>query len=239
MTKALVGAALAAIAACAAGFLAQDWRGRLQVEAGKRVRLMVRIGEPGEEGEPDSGSLELHVTLTDITRCDRTIAGCYMRLGEKLRYLREVEGTLRGLGRELTQQDVVRLLKKEVGKAISQSYLSQIESGARPHLTNATRMLLAKFFKVHPGYLVDDPEGYHEELRSDAGALENRLDLWLINGAENFRNDPELCEALLTLARHDDSRMCLLLLQAIMDNPGLAERLLHVLKPAAGRRDSR
>ena len=41
------------------------------------------------------------------------------------------------------------------------------ESGARPHLTNTTRLLLAKFFKVHPGYLVDDPEGYHAELISD------------------------------------------------------------------------
>jgi hypothetical protein len=41
------------------------------------------------------------------------------------------------------------------------------QGGARPHLTNATRMLLAKFFKVHPGYLVDDPEGFHTELISD------------------------------------------------------------------------
>ncbi len=28
-------------------------------------------------------------------------------------------------------------------------------------------MLLAQFFKVHPGYLVDDPEGYQTELISD------------------------------------------------------------------------
>ena len=34
-----------------------------------------------------------------------------MRLGEKLRYLREVEGTLRGLDREMTQQEVVRASK--------------------------------------------------------------------------------------------------------------------------------
>jgi len=87
-----------------------------------------------------------------------------MRLGEKLRYLREMEGALRALGRELTQQEVVRAIKSELKQSISQSYLSQIESGARPHLTNSTRMLLARFFKVHPGYLVDDPEGYHTEL---------------------------------------------------------------------------
>jgi len=157
-----------------------------------------------------------------------------MTLGAKLRYLREVEGTLRGLDREMTQQEVVRALKKETGKAISQPYLSQIENGGRPHLTNSTRMLLAKFFKVHPGYLVDDPEGYQTELISDVGALEDKLDLWLINGAERFRRDVDLSEALLTLARHKDSRMCLVLLGAILENPGLAERLLQVLKPPVG-----
>jgi len=87
-----------------------------------------------------------------------------MKLGEKIRYLREVEGSLRGLGRAMTQQEITRAIKKELGKAFSQSYLSQIESGTRPHLTNTTRMLLAKFFKVHPGYLVDDPVGYSTEL---------------------------------------------------------------------------
>jgi len=154
-----------------------------------------------------------------------------MSLGEKLRYLREVEGALRGLGRDMTQQEVVRAIKKEQKKSISQSYLSQIENGARPHLTNATRMLLARFFKVHPGYLVDDPEGYHTELISDAAAIENRLDLWLINGAERFRNDAEVSRALVKTARHEDSRRCLVLLGAILENPGLAERLLQVLRP--------
>ncbi len=158
-----------------------------------------------------------------------------MNLGDKLKYLREVEGTLRGLGRAMTQQEVARSIKSESGKAISQSYLSQIESGARPHLTNTTRMLLARFFKVHPGYLVDDPEGYSTELVSDLGALEDKLDLWLINGAERFQRDLSLHEALVTIARHNDSRMCLVLLGAILDNPGLAERLLQVLKPATER----
>ena len=161
-----------------------------------------------------------------------------MSLGEKLRYLREVEGALRGMDRELTQLEVARLVQRELGKSISQSYLSQIENGARPHLTNSTRMLLAKFFKVHPGYLVDDPEGYQTELVSDLGAAEDKLDLWLINGAERFRNDRELAQALLTVARHSDSRMCVVLLGAILENPGLAERLLQVLKPSAERRRS-
>src|SRR5256885_1752623 len=130
------------------------------------------------------------------------ITYCYMRLGEKLRYLREVEGALRGLDRDISQQEVARLIQKELGKSISQSYLSQIESGARPHLTNSSRLLLAKFFKVHPGYLVDDPEGFQNELISDLGVLEDKLDLWLVSGAEKFQRDPELYQALLTVARH-------------------------------------
>jgi transcriptional regulator with XRE-family HTH domain len=162
-----------------------------------------------------------------------------MRLGEKLRYLREVEGALRGLDRELSQLEMARLIEKELGKSISQSYLSQIESGARPHLTNSTRMLLAKFFKVHPGYLVDDPEGFENELVSDVGALEDKLDLWLVSGAERFRRDPELQQALVTVARHDDSRMCLILLGEILENPGLAERLMEVLKTPAARKTRR
>ena len=92
-------------------------------------------------------------------------------------------------------------------------------------------MLLARFFKVHPGYLVDDPEGYHTELMSDVRTLEERLDLWLIAGAERFRRDPQVKHALLEVAKHADSRGCLVLLGAILETPGLAERLLQVLKP--------
>jgi len=159
-----------------------------------------------------------------------------MKLGEKLRYLREVEGTLRGFDRELSQLEMARLIERELGKSISQSYLSQIESGARPHLTNSSRMLLARFFKVHPGYLVDDPEGFQNELVSDVGALEDKLDLWLVSGAERFRRDPELQQALLHLARHRDTRMCIILLGEILENPGLAERLMEVLKTPAARK---
>ena len=79
-----------------------------------------------------------------------------MKLSDKLKYLREVEGSLRGLGRAMTQQELVRAIAAEMDSPISQSYLSQIESGTRPHLTNTTRLLLAKFFKVHPGYLVEN-----------------------------------------------------------------------------------
>jgi transcriptional regulator with XRE-family HTH domain len=161
-----------------------------------------------------------------------------MKLGEKIRYLREVEGNLRGLNRAMTQQEMIRAIRSELGAdhgtKMSQSYLSQIESGARPHLTNTTRQLLAKFFKVHPGYLVDDPDGYHSELLSDARTLEDKLDLWLVSGAERFRRDPALRRALLALARHKDTRRCLQLLEAVMETPGLVERLLEVLRPGPG-----
>jgi len=159
-----------------------------------------------------------------------------MRLGDKIRYLREVEGSLRGLGRALNQQELVTAVAAETGGKISQSYLSQIESGARPHLTNTTRQTLAGFFKVHPGYLVDDPEGYHPELQSDARGipdLEAKLDLWLVAGAEKFRQDAVLKHALLTLARNERSRDCLLLLESILETPGLMQRLLEVLWPAS------
>ena len=108
-----------------------------------------------------------------------------MKLGEKIRYLRTVEGMLRELGREMTQQEVVDGIRKELKQSISQSYLSQIESGSRPHLTNASRTLLARFFRVHPGYLVDDPEGYHTELMSDLRAFENKVDSWIADNGEN------------------------------------------------------
>jgi len=158
-----------------------------------------------------------------------------MKLGEKIRYLREVEGSLRGMGRAINQQEMVRLIEAETGGKLSQSYLSQIESGARPHLTNTTRQTLASFFKVHPGYLVDDPEGYHPELQSDVRGmpdLEIKLDLWLVAGAERFRRDAVLKHALLTVARHEQSRECLLLLEAILETPGLMPRLMEVLRPA-------
>ena len=172
-----------------------------------------------------------------------------MKLADKIRYLREVEGNLRGLGRAMTQQELVRAIAEETGAkssaekktrgaetrgaGISQSYLSQIESGARPHLTNTTRLLLAKFFKVHPGYLVDDPEGYQAELISDARYTEDKLDLWLVGGAERFRRDTALCQALLAVANHNDSRRCLLLLKSVLETPGLVDRLCEALWPQA------
>jgi len=161
-----------------------------------------------------------------------------VKLSDKILYLREVEGSLRGLGRAMSQQELVRAIAEDSpGKAISQSYLSQIESGARPHLTNTTRLLLARFFKVHPGYLVEDPEDYQAEFRTAEliqSLAEDKLDLWLVAGAERFgRSDPKLCRALLALAQHADSRRCLLLLHSILETPALVDRLIQVLNPTS------
>jgi transcriptional regulator with XRE-family HTH domain len=154
-----------------------------------------------------------------------------MKLGEKIRYLREVEGSLRGMNRAMSQQELVRAIEAETKSKLSQSYLSLLESGARPHMTSKTRQILAGFFKIHPGYLVDDPEGYSPELVSELKDFESKLDLWLISGAERFRRDPELQQALITLARHEHTRECLLLLESVLETPGLAPRLMEVLRP--------
>jgi transcriptional regulator with XRE-family HTH domain len=189
-----------------------------------------------------------------------------MKLGEKIRYLREVEGSLRGLGRPMTQQEIVHAIRQELprgrtsaqnsqrtpprtsprsssrtpgqkGTTISQSYLSQIENGSRPHMTQSSRALLARFFKVHPGFLVDDPEGYHTELTSDLRTTEGKLDVWLLQGSERFAGDPEVSDVLIRCAREKDTRRCLLLLGAILETPELAERLLDALRPELASRN--
>ena len=156
-----------------------------------------------------------------------------MTLAEKIRYLREVEGSLRGLNRPMTQLELVNSIRKQQGRTLSQSYISQIENGSRRHMTQASRSMLAKFFKVHPGFLVDDPEGYHTELTSDLRTVEGKLDVWLLQGSERFAGDVELSEVLIKAARQKDTRKCLLLLGAILDTPGLADRLLEALQPQA------
>lgn len=137
-----------------------------------------------------------------------------MTLGEKIRSLRTLEGSKRGLGRPLTQRELVEALQSSAGKTISQAYLSQLEKGTRPHLTNQTRTLLAKFFQVHPGYLVDDPDEVSGAARS--ATADETLDSWLITGAERFHRDPELSTSLLLLARQPDSRKCFLLVGELL-----------------------
>jgi transcriptional regulator with XRE-family HTH domain len=168
-----------------------------------------------------------------------------MTLGEKLRELRIVEGAARGLGRELTQAEVSRAIDKDLGGSVSQSYLSQIENGTRPHLTATTRMLLARFFRVHPGYLVDDIEGLPlhigKHLRT---TVDDRLDEWLVEGSEEWSEDPALRGALLAIAKHPESRKCLLLLGSFVENRDLIDHLckafqVRVHHPVKTRRSKR
>jgi transcriptional regulator with XRE-family HTH domain len=161
-----------------------------------------------------------------------------MNLGQKIRYLRTVEGGLRGLGRPMTQLEVALAMKRELRKTLSQPYLSQIENGKRPHLTAPTRALLARFFKVHPGFLVDDPRGFDANLVSDLGTSEGKLDVWLVHLAERFENDPQVSEALVRIAGQKDTRGAVMLLGAILAVPGMkrrVERMLAEEKGTAGR----
>src|SRR5579871_4433868 len=107
-----------------------------------------------------------------------------MELSEKIKHLREVEGELRGLGRAMTQTEVVKAMQDEMGETISQAYLSQLENGKRVHLTASTRDLLAQFFKVQPGYLVSDLADFSTDLLTDFEMDGDRLSTWLAASAE-------------------------------------------------------
>jgi transcriptional regulator with XRE-family HTH domain len=155
-----------------------------------------------------------------------------MTLGQKIARLRVLEGFARGLGRELTQSEVSEGIAKDLDGKISQSYLSQIESGARRHLTSETRLLLARFFRVHPGHLVDDLEDVAAPLAlGPRRELDDALDLWLIDGAEQFAADAQLSRALIAIAKHEKSRECLVLLGSIVDNRQFIDRLVDRLNP--------
>jgi transcriptional regulator with XRE-family HTH domain len=159
-----------------------------------------------------------------------------MKLAEKLSRLRTLEGYARGLDRELTQVEVSRAIREELGGGISQAYLSQIESGKRRHLTVETRALLARFFRVHPGHLVDDLDDDMAPLPPrQRRVIDDKLDLWLVDGSEKFAEDRELSRALVAIARHENSRDCLRLLASIVDNRQLIEHLLETLVVPAPR----
>ena len=151
-----------------------------------------------------------------------------MQLSEKLILLRALEGNLRGLNRPISKAEVARLMDEELGEAISQAYLSQLEAGKRPHMTEKSRELLARFFKVHPGYLVNDPEGFETALKS-IPATEARIDDWIMQGANDFSSDRELAEALEALAVSQRTRESLLLAGWIAAHPDVAARLRSAL----------
>src|SRR4029077_18979503 len=151
---------------------------------------------------------------------DISILLTVMELGQKLLMLRHLEGHLRGLGRELTQAEVATAIKKELHKSISQSYLSLIERGTRPHLSHSSRQLLAQIFKVHPVYLVSDPPGFQTELSTEVAPVETALDRWLRDGAARLGHDRALSAAIDCVADHPQSRDCLVLLGEMIAMPG-------------------
>ena len=154
-----------------------------------------------------------------------------MKLGQKLTHLRMLEGHARGLGREMTQAEVARAVREEQEGQISQSYLSQLESGSRRHMTSNTRLLLARLFKVHPGHLVDDLDDMPVPRVRPRRELDDKLDLWLIEGSEDYADDRALSAALLKIAKHPQSRECLMLLGSIVENRELIDRLIDAFVP--------
>lgn len=143
--------------------------------------------------------------------------GSGVTLAEKLRQLRTLEGQIRGLGRPLAKAEVARAMRAELGTGVSAAYLSQLESGQRAHLTLSTRALLARFYKVHPGYLVSDPVGYERTIRTEALQPRPSLGEWLAARAEEWADDPVVGGLFRRLAHSDDPRRALLLVGTLLD----------------------
>jgi len=153
-----------------------------------------------------------------------------VRLGEKLRVLREVEGTCRQRSQGLSKAETVKLIRDELGERISLAYLSQLETGTRRHMTHKTRQLLARFFRVHPGYLVDDPEQFQHLVGAPLPASRDAFGAWLHAGAARFADDPDIAETLERLALAPDRREALRLFRDLLRTPGLIERLLVTIE---------
>src|SRR5690348_12163319 len=142
-----------------------------------------------------------------------------MNLAEKIKHLREIEGELRELNRPMTQMEVVKAMQEELGESISQAYLSQLESSKRLHLTASSRDLLARFFKVHPGYLVSDPPDYSTDLLTDMTSDEDRLTTWLTASSAEWRSEPDIQELLQRLADSPEAHRYLSLFRKLAELP--------------------
>lgn len=144
-----------------------------------------------------------------------------MNLAEKLKHLRSVEGELRGLNRPMTQVEVVKAMKEELHQTVSQAYLSQIEGNKRLHLTASSRDLLARFFKVHPGYLVSDPPDFSTDLLTDFETADeaDRFSTWLMASAEEWWKEPPIHDFFESLASVEDPGSYLELFQRLLSVP--------------------
>jgi len=151
-----------------------------------------------------------------------------MKLSEKIKHLREVEGELRGLNRPMTQIEVVKAMQEELNESISQAYLSQLENGKRVHLTASSRDLLSRFFEVQPGYLVSDLPDFSTDLLTDMDYDTDRLSTWLMASAEEWRVEPLIQEFFERLANVEEARRYIELLNELMDLP--VEELEHTVR---------
>ncbi len=145
-----------------------------------------------------------------------------MQLGEKIKHLRQMEGELRGLGRAMTKAEVLRAMRAELHESVSHAYMCQLESGARTHMSPGTRTLLARFFKVLPGYLVSDPEGYQEGVLSDIESEPDQLKAWLASRADELRDDPMIYHVMLKMSRDPNPRRFFEALDDMLDEDGLS-----------------
>ncbi len=153
-----------------------------------------------------------------------------MNLGEKIKHLREVEGDLRGLHRPMTQTEVVKAMQDELHENVSQAYLSQLEGNKRLHLTASSRDLLARFFKVHPGYLVSDPPDYSTDLITDVGQETDRLVTWLIASAEEWYMEPTLYDFFARLVEQEEPRRYLAAFRDLANFPiDELEKIVHTI----------
>ena len=142
-----------------------------------------------------------------------------MNLAEKMKHLRAVEGELRGIGRPMTQVEVVKAMQEELGVRISQAYLSQLERSKRLHLTASSRDVLARFFKVHPSYLISDPPDYSTDLLTDMEQDTDRLGTWLSASAQEWYAEPTIHDFFQRLADSEDPRRYLDLFDKLMNLP--------------------
>ena len=128
--------------------------------------------------------------------------------------------------RYLLDEDIRSVSSQELGERISLAYLSQLETGTRSHMTHKTRQLLARFFRVHPGYLVDDPSEFQHGVGAPLPTTGDPLGAWLHAGAARFANDSDVAQTLERLATCPDRRNALRLFRGLLTTPGLIERLL-------------
>jgi hypothetical protein len=84
-------------------------------------------------------------------------------------------------------------------------------------LTASSRALLARFFKVHPGYLVSDPPDFSTDLLTDMEDGADRLNTWLMASAEEWRIEPSIRVFFERLADTENPRRYLELFDQLLN----------------------